>query len=78
MDLKTFKVDRSQIEIQTAANLVSSGDIPAEDYLKAVEILKEMELKDLIISLVESHQARENAANEVPFFPVDPRSFCQN
>jgi len=71
-------ISKESIERQTAQNMVEAGIILPDECPLFINLLKAMNERDLIVALLESWQARQQATNPIGFYPVIPEDISPN
>ena len=59
---------RDVIQEQIVSNFVTAGIVKQEEAVLYLNKLIEMDMRELLITLVESHEAREKAKGSVPYY----------
>lgn len=74
-DLYVF--DRNQVERLTLHNLIEAGIIKPDEAQQALLAMRDLDPKDLLAVMLESHQLREDAS-KAQYFPIDYLSISKN
>ena len=61
---------RNQIQQQTSQNMVEAGVLKPEETEMFIGELQQLNLKDLITVLLESHDFREQAVGSIQSYPI--------
>jgi len=69
---------RELIALQTAQNFVEAGILLGEEVPEIIRQLKQLSLPNLLSTLVQSHNLREQKVSPINFYPIDMRNISQN
>ena len=76
--MSIYMMDRDSVERQTLQNLVEAGIVEVKNAQSALTALRDLDPKDLLAVMLESHIAREAVADKKQYFPIDYASIGQN
>lgn len=62
--------NRGQVQLQTISNLITAGILKPEEAEPYNKKLSAMTWEEVAITLVESHELRENCPNPIPYCPI--------
>jgi len=63
-------IDRDTVIKQTVQNMIEAGVVKPDEYEMFTEQLYQLDPKDLVATLLESHNMREQAQDIIRFYPI--------
>ena len=76
--MNILSLNRDSIIKQTVQNMIEAQIVKPEEDKKFTAQLQQLNPKDLLTVLLESHNFREQAKEHISYYPIDAESFSSN
>ena len=76
--MNIFILQRDTAIKQIVQNMVEAGVVKAEEDKQYTAQLQQLDPKDLLATLVESHMIREQMNGSISYYPIDYKAISSN